>query len=98
MAFIHVEDAADALLEASRLKSDDAWQAVNAASEVASIGQVARTVQRLTERHGEKATTDGSQPLSMPETFEVRTRLRLQPRYTLETGLVDVLDYFLARR
>lgn len=97
MAFIHVDDAAEALLGASRLVALEAWQVVNAAPEVATIGQVAGTVQGLMQRRGEAATIEGVAHAE-PGSFEVRSRLSLQPRHTLETGLVDVLDYFLARR
>jgi nucleoside-diphosphate-sugar epimerase len=97
MAFIHVEDAVAALLAAARLESKESWHVVNAAPEVASIGQVARTVQGLMQRRGEAATVQGATS-SEHAWFEVRSRLALEPRHTLATGLVDVLDYFLARR
>ncbi|MBV9894437.1 MAG: NAD(P)-dependent oxidoreductase [Chloroflexi bacterium] len=97
MAFIHVEDAADALLGAAHLTSNSTWQVVNAAPEVASIGRVARTVERLVQQRGKHARIEGAAATS-GATFQVSSRLALQPRHTLESGLVDVLDYFLARR
>jgi nucleoside-diphosphate-sugar epimerase len=92
MAFIHVDDAAAALLAAAALKTTD-WQAVNAAPEVVTIAQVARTVERLMGRRGLSARTQGA--TASEATFEVRSRLAIQPRQTLESGLDDVLDFFL---
>jgi nucleoside-diphosphate-sugar epimerase len=92
MAFIHVQDAADALLAAATL-DDATWQVFNAAPEVASIGQVARTVQRLLQERGRSARVQGAG--STDAGFEIRSRLPLEPRYTLRSGLGDVLDYFL---
>jgi nucleoside-diphosphate-sugar epimerase len=97
MAFIHVDDVAGALLSAARLRMRETWQVCNAAPEVATIGQVARTVQRLMLERGEQAHISGGSS-ETEATFQVRSQLELQPRHTLESGLVDVLDYFLARR
>jgi nucleoside-diphosphate-sugar epimerase len=99
MAFIHVEDAADALLlAASRTdqtnQTNQTFNVVNAAPEVATIGQVARTVQRLLEERGRWTRIEGA--ASSEAGFAVCSRLQLQPRYSLRTGLGDVLDYFLA--
>jgi nucleoside-diphosphate-sugar epimerase len=99
MAFIHVDDAAEALLLAASAARDSAsaWQAYNAAPEVATIGYVARAVQRLTQARGGQARMHGAHSTS-EATFNVRSSLGLQPRHTLETGLGEVLDYFMARR
>src|SRR5579859_6656716 len=97
MAFIHVEDAADALLAAAELGAPGPiWQAVNAASEVASIGRIARIVEGLIQQHGRMARIEGT--TVGDATFEANSRLSLRPRHTLESGLVDVLEYFLASR
>jgi nucleoside-diphosphate-sugar epimerase len=93
MAFIHVDDAAAALIAAARLETAD-WRTVNAAPEVATIGEVARTVQRLMRQRGKQARTQGE--IASEATFQVRSQLALQPQHTLATGLGDVLDYFLA--
>ena len=92
MAFIHVDDAAAALLAAARLEHGG-WEAVNAAPEVVTIGEVARTVQRLMQQRGKQARTQGE--TASEATFQVRSRLDFQPRHTLASGLGDVLDYFL---
>jgi nucleoside-diphosphate-sugar epimerase len=89
MAFIHVDDAAAALLGAARLQGPE-WQVVNAAPEVATIGAVARTVQRLMPTARVEGDT-GSEA-----TFEVRSRLTLVPTRTLSEGLSEVLEYFRA--
>jgi len=95
MAFIHVQDAAEALLEAAA-GLNEGWQVVNAAPEVATIGQVARTVEDLMrERGGTVRIESGAETKA---SFEVRSRLRLEPHHTLATGLGEVLDYFLAMR
>jgi UDP-glucuronate 4-epimerase len=96
MAFIHVDDAAEALLRAAEMASPGGWQTVNAAPEVVRISDVARTVQQLIQRRGGSARIEGE--ARGDASFEVRSSLRLEPRWTLETGLADVLDYFLARR
>jgi nucleoside-diphosphate-sugar epimerase len=96
MAFIHVQDAAEALLRAADAASaGEAWQVVNAAPQVASIGQVAQAVQRLMQQQGGDARIQGGPVLGAGATFEVKSRLVLQPRHTLETGLARVLDYFV---
>jgi nucleoside-diphosphate-sugar epimerase len=97
VAFIHVEDAAEALLCAAEPASTgERWQVLNAAPEVASIGQVARTVQRLMQRQGGDAQIEGAHAPGGAQTpFEVKSRLALQPKYSLETGLPRVLDYFV---
>jgi nucleoside-diphosphate-sugar epimerase len=92
MAFIHVDDAASALLAAARVETRG-WQALNAAPEVATIGEVARTVQRLMQQRGKQARVQGE--TASEATFQVRSRLAFQPRHALATGLGDVLDYFL---
>jgi nucleoside-diphosphate-sugar epimerase len=101
MAFIHVEDAAGALLAAAEpstftLNGAATWRVFNAAPEVATIGQVARTVQHLFRERGGSTRIQGA--ASSEATFEVRSQLPLQPKHTLETGLPAVVDYFLARR
>jgi nucleoside-diphosphate-sugar epimerase len=95
MAFIHVRDAADALLAAARL-GGPTWQVVNAAPEVATIGQVARTVQRLAQERHARARIEGA--ASSEAGFRVRSRLAFDYGHTLRDGLGDVLDFFLARR
>ena len=90
MAFVHVEDAADALLTAAQLRGQD-WRVVNAAPEVATIGQLARTVQALVPA----ARIEGDTGLR--DTYTVRSSLTLRPKHTLESGLGEVLEYFRAR-
>jgi nucleoside-diphosphate-sugar epimerase len=92
MAFIHVDDAAAALLRAVDCVGAG-WQVVNAAPEVATIGQVARTVQRLVQARGGWVRIQGV--ASSEATFTVRSRLAgFAPRRTLADGLPDVFAYF----
>ena len=95
MAFIHVGDAADALLAAAHL-GGPTWQVLNAAPEVATIGQVARTVQRLADDRHTPVHIQGA--ASSEAGFRVRSRLAIQNQHTLRDGLGEVLDFFLARR
>ena len=96
MAFVHVRDAAAALVCASRLAGSD-WQVVNAAPEVATIGQVARTVQRLAQERGAWVRLHGT--AASEAAFSVTSRLSgLDYQHTLATGLGEVLNYFLAAR
>ena len=91
LGFIHVQDAVAALLLAGERVS--AWQAVNAAPEVATIGQVARTVQRLGQERGLRVCVEGA--AASEATFRVRSRLPLEPAHTLEQSLGELLDFFL---
>ena len=94
MAFIHVDDAADALVHATDCVGAG-WHVVNAAPEVATIGQVARTVQRLVQARGGWVRIQGA--ASSEATFTVRSQLDatgFRAQRTLVDGLPDVLDYF----
>jgi nucleoside-diphosphate-sugar epimerase len=95
MAFVHVGDAADALLAAAQLRGD-AWQVVNAAPEVATIGQVARTVQGLAQDRHLCVRLQGA--VSSESGFRVSSRLAIEYRHNLGDGLGEVLDFFVARR
>jgi nucleoside-diphosphate-sugar epimerase len=97
LAFIHVEDAADALLSASAslAAAQQRWNVVNAASEVATIGQVARTVQDLMQRRGGAVEISGA--ASSEATFQVRSSLDqdgFRPEHTLANSLSEVIGYF----
>jgi nucleoside-diphosphate-sugar epimerase len=99
LAFIHVEDAADALIISARRAERVDWSVVNAAPEVATIGQLARTVQRLVQSRGASVRVQGA--ASSGAGFRVRSQLDgdgFVPRHTLADGLVDVLDYFLKQQ
>jgi nucleoside-diphosphate-sugar epimerase len=95
LAFIHVDDAAEALIAAAQLAGPD-WQVVNAAPEVATIGEVAHTVQRLVQQRGGWVRVQGAG--AAEATFSVSTRLDVKPRHTMADGLQEVLDYFARRR
>ncbi|HLZ25734.1 MAG TPA: NAD(P)-dependent oxidoreductase [Chloroflexota bacterium] len=97
MGFIHVQDAADALLRAAETRSPSVWTVVNAAPEVATIGQVARTVQQLIQRRGGAVQIQGA--ASSEAGFAVHSALAddgFTPQRTLASGLGEVLDLFLA--
>jgi nucleoside-diphosphate-sugar epimerase len=91
MAFIHVQDAAAALLHVASAPLGD-WQVVNAAPEVATIGEVARTVQRLGGARGLSVQIEGD--TGSQASFAVRSRMAREPRWRLQTGLAEVLDHF----
>jgi len=98
MAFIHADDAAEALLLAADAVTHSAahWQAYNAAPQVATIGHIARVVQGLMQARGGSVRIQGA--ATSEATFQVQSHLGLRPRHSLETSLGDVLDYFMARR
>lgn len=105
MAFIHVDDAVDALLAASKRldqtpNSGRDWQVVNAAPEVVTISQLAHCVRRLAEARGRAVRIEGAD--SNESTFSVRSMLEdedgWRPRRTMADGLTAVLDWFLARQ
>jgi nucleoside-diphosphate-sugar epimerase len=94
MAFVHVDDAAAALVAADALleSAHEPYTIVNAAPEVATIGQVARTVQKLMRQRGGDAEIVGA--AASEASFKVSTRLSgWAPRHTLESSLGEVLDY-----
>ena len=95
VAFIHVDDAAAALVFAADHLAHDGWQVVNAAPEVATIGQVARTVQRIAEGRGRQVSIQGA--AASEAGFNVQSRLQQagwQPEHSLSEGLPDVYDFF----
>ncbi len=102
IAFIHVRDAAAALLlAADRLGANNqaSWDVVNAAPQVATIGQVAREVQRQAHARGLSARVEGV--AASEATFDVRSRLEadeFRATHTLADSLGEVLDFFLDRR
>jgi nucleoside-diphosphate-sugar epimerase len=72
---------------------------VNAAPEVATIGQVARCVQRIAQARGDWVRIDGA--AASEATFRVRSKLDelgFQPTNTLASGLDQVYDYFKATK
>ena len=100
LAFIHVDDAAAALVFAAD-HMHDGWQVVNAAPEVATIGQLARAVQRVAQARGQWVRIHGA--AASEAGFTVSSRLAADgfaPTHTLATGLPDVYDFFVqeARR
>lgn len=99
MAFIHVRDAADALIASARrqARTGDVWDVVNAAPEVVTIGQVARIVQHAAHARGIAARMHGQ---SVSEaTFDVLSRLDgFTPSRSMAEGLGEVMDYFLDKR
>jgi nucleoside-diphosphate-sugar epimerase len=104
LAFIHVQDAAQALLRgADRLASSNhVWEVVNAAPEVVTIGQVARTVQRIALGRGLEVSIQPPTSLEAERArFSVQSRLvenGFRPQHRLGDGLGEVLDLFLKER
>jgi nucleoside-diphosphate-sugar epimerase len=101
LAFVHVQDAADALIASARRLTETVspWQVMNAAPEVATIGQVARTVQHLAEARGTSVRIDGAAfpPGQSEAGYHVRSRLDdsgFAPRHSLADDLGEVLDWF----
>jgi nucleoside-diphosphate-sugar epimerase len=90
-----VDDAAGALRAAASQASGQ-WQIYNAAPEVATIGELARTVQRLIQARGGWARVQGANASECG--FAVSSRLMYSAHHRLATSLGAVLDYFLARR
>lgn len=96
MAFIHVDDAVDALICAAEQSRGDQWQVYNAAPEVVTIGELARLVERLMQERGHVVRIKGA--TQSEAGFTVSSRLRFEPRRDLSGGLRDVVDHFLKRR
>jgi nucleoside-diphosphate-sugar epimerase len=98
LAFIHVEDAARALLAAGGLlNGGPVWQAVNAAPEVVTIGDVALHVQRQAQAQGRFVRTLGGR-VSAPR-FSVCSRLDavgFAPKRSMDEALGETMTYFQA--
>jgi nucleoside-diphosphate-sugar epimerase len=96
LAFVHVDDAVEALLcAADHLR--EGWHVVNAAPEVSTIGQLARTVQRIAQARGDWVRIEGA--AASEAGFSVRSRLDdegFRPRRNLTSGLPDVYEFFRA--
>jgi nucleoside-diphosphate-sugar epimerase len=94
-AFIHVRDAANALIAgAARLNGRGrTWDAVNAAPQVATIGHLARTVQREARARGVGVRIQGA--AASEATFTVGSRLEFTPAERMAEGLGEVLDFFI---
>jgi nucleoside-diphosphate-sugar epimerase len=99
LAFIHVADAARALLDAGTLlaaPNAPRWQVVNAAPEVVTIGTVAEHVRRVGANRGLQVQIDNAHPSSA--TFAVRShldRFGFQPERSLADGVAEMVDHFL---
>src|SRR6266851_3618259 len=96
VAFIHVSDAAEAMLLAGdRLGGyEQELDVVNAAPEVVTIGQVARHVQRLARERGLTARIEGAAVSEASFTVQSRLDADFTPGHTLANDLGQVLDYF----
>lgn len=100
VAFVHVDDAARALIAAARLgERRDAFQAVNAAPEVMRIADLARLVERLAAARGLATTVTEPAPSSRRDpNYAVVSRLGSDfPARTLDSHLGAVLDLFIER-
>lgn len=99
MAFVHLDDAAEALLNAAELLVDGpAWQVANAAPEVLSVGAIARLVQSLAGQRDRFVRVQGAST----EVGDFRVESRLDAggftyRHAMVDSLGPVLDYYLER-
>ncbi len=100
LAFIHVADAAQALLAAGDVLGQCAtrpWQVVNAAPDVVTIGTLAEHVRRLGASRGLDVQIENAHPSSATFTMRSRLdRLGFQPRRSLADGVAEMLTHFLA--
>jgi nucleoside-diphosphate-sugar epimerase len=96
--FVHVRDAARALLAAADLRMEGPYCAVNCAPEVLAVGEVARLVQKLGAERGLCVRIERDEPRQgVP--FSVKSALDsagFTARETLAASLHEVLDHFLA--
>jgi UDP-glucose 4-epimerase len=101
-ALIHVVDAARAARYAAELADSSPYLALNAASEVASIVEVAQTVVKVAASLGLAAQLAASAFLASPDVAgrPVPSRLAeagFQPARALEEGLRETLGYYVRR-
>jgi nucleoside-diphosphate-sugar epimerase len=98
LAFIHVSDAARALLAALDFPTQPVWQAVNAAAEVLSISQVAHIVQRAVHTRNRFVRIHGANDTLAAPAYTVSSRLDdvgFVVHHTMEESIPGVLDHFL---
>jgi nucleoside-diphosphate-sugar epimerase len=104
LGFVHVTDAADALLAAAdrQQRLGQHWEALNVAPEVATVGEVAQIVaDLLAQRDGRAAIAQPAVAGPGHARFTVTSRLGpddgFTPHHSLDRGLGDVLDFFLEK-
>lgn len=102
MAFLHLEDAVDALIAAGAAIREPEARAMNATCEVLTVGEVAARVAEAAAARGVDARIDGAAD-SPPRRYRVTSALAAagwSPRRTMREALPTVLDHFLreARR
>ncbi|MAG35430.1 MAG: hypothetical protein CL878_04170 [Dehalococcoidia bacterium] len=100
-ALVHVDDAVRLLAAAADRPLASGHHVYNAAAEVASVGEVARSVQRAGQRRGlaVRLAGPGTVDDSSLSPFTLSSRLsewEWRWRWTLMQGIEEVLDYFAA--
>jgi nucleoside-diphosphate-sugar epimerase len=98
IGFLHLDDAVQALrlsAELARARGAGA-EAVNAVSEVLSVGEVAAIVEHAAASRGLRSQVEGAGPLTGPR-WSVASSLDaagFRPRRTMAESLGAVLDYY----
>lgn len=99
IAFIHLEDAVDALLLASDIPEDDApWQVANAVSEVLTVGELALLVKEAAETRGIEVEIEGE--TETVDRFTYASQLvdgGFTARRNMKQTVGELLDYFRER-
>jgi len=99
-AFIHLADACTALRAAGDLDWPERFTAANAAGEVWTVPQVARTVARAAAPLGLRVAVHGDFEAPSGHAVRVGSRLAARgwaPSHTLHDGIAELLHYFRAR-
>ena len=102
IGFLHLDDAVQALRVAGHLAQTDTRgaRAVNAVSEVLSVGEVAAIVAREAAARKLQAHIDGAGPLTSPRWSVVSSldAAGFRPARTMSESLGAVLDYYASRQ
>ncbi|MBI4320097.1 MAG: NAD(P)-dependent oxidoreductase [Chloroflexi bacterium] len=92
--FIHVADAVSALLASLKFQE---YVAVNAATEITSVAEVARLVARIASARGHVVNVRAPGPDTSgatPRVVSILDDAGFAPGHTLRAGLREVVDYF----
>ena len=102
IGFLHLDDAVQALRVAGQLAQANTQgaRAVNAVSEVLSVGEVAAIVEREAAVRHLRTQIEGAGPLTSPRWSVVSSldAVGFRPARTMSESLGAVLDYYLRRQ
>jgi len=92
--FLHVADAAAALVAAAGATHLDGFVALNAAGEIKSVWEAAQMVAAAASRRGLQVNILSEEASESAPAIRFSSRLDFHPRHNLQEGVEEVLDYW----